>query len=90
MDDTDKAKCGLKTWWRRGSSFEPPDVNLGHPFPACHRLATPLRLGAIKGTGQQAIEAIIAAREGVGPGHVGRRRPLQQPVRLRVRVDRVR
>ena len=73
MDDTDKIKvlvedaivnCGL--------TLLPPDINLSvyrfTPVPEAElgKKLTKIRygLGAIKGTGQNAIEAIIAARQG--------------------------
>ncbi|HTN65019.1 MAG TPA: DNA polymerase III subunit alpha [Burkholderiaceae bacterium] len=70
MDDTDKIKilvedalevCGL--------SLLPPDVNLSDyrftPVGAPGKKATQIRygLGAVKGSGQAAIEAVIAARQ---------------------------
>ncbi|MGE5622024.1 MAG: DNA polymerase III subunit alpha [Bacillota bacterium] len=74
MDDTDKIKilvedaidvCGLK--------ILPPDINLSDyrfiPVGEPGKKATQIRygLGAVKGSGQNAIEAIIAAREAGGP-----------------------
>ena len=74
MDDTDKVKilvedaadvCGLK--------ILPPDINLSDyrftPVGEPGKKATQIRygLGAVKGSGQNAIEAIVAAREAGGP-----------------------
>ncbi|QDZ26624.1 DNA polymerase III subunit alpha [Noviherbaspirillum sp. UKPF54] len=74
MDDTDKIKilvedsidiCKLQ--------ILPPDINLSHyrfmPVGEPGKKATQIRygLGAVKGSGQNAIEAIIAARETGGP-----------------------
>ncbi len=74
MDDTDKVKilvedavdvCGLK--------LLPPDINLSDyrfiPVGESGKKATQIRygLGAVKGSGQNAIEAIIAARQAGGP-----------------------
>jgi DNA polymerase-3 subunit alpha len=78
MDDTDKVKilvedavdvCGL--------TMLPPDINLsdyrftpaGEPPSKTGRRVTQIRygLGAVKGSGQGAIEAIIAARNEGGP-----------------------
>ena len=74
MDDTDKVKilvedavdvCGL--------TMLPPDVNLSDyrfvPVGEPGKKARQIRygLGAVKGSGQNAIEAIIAAREAGGP-----------------------
>ena len=44
-------------------SFEPPDVNRGtYRFEPVTDKVIRYGLGAIKGTGQQAIEAMVAAR----------------------------
>jgi DNA polymerase-3 subunit alpha len=52
--------------------FEPPDINRGgYSFEPVTDKLIRYGLGAIKGTGQQAIEAIIAAREGRGGGAGG-------------------
>ncbi|HYD80960.1 MAG TPA: DNA polymerase III subunit alpha [Paucimonas sp.] len=74
MDDTDKVKilvedsidiCGLK--------ILPPDINLSEyrfvPVGEPGKKAMQIRygLGAVKGSGQNAIEAIIAARKEGGP-----------------------
>ncbi|MEN3293035.1 MAG: polymerase subunit alpha, partial [Burkholderiales bacterium] len=74
MDDTDKIKilvedaidvCGLK--------LLPPDINLSDyrftPVGEPGKKAIQIRygLGAVKGSGQNAIEAIIAARQSGGP-----------------------
>ncbi|HEX2531794.1 MAG TPA: OB-fold nucleic acid binding domain-containing protein, partial [Burkholderiaceae bacterium] len=74
MDDTDKIKilvedaidvCGLK--------ILPPDINLSGyrfvPVGEPGKKATQIRygLGAVKGSGQHAIEAIMAARAAGGP-----------------------
>ncbi|MDB5797317.1 MAG: polymerase subunit alpha [Paucimonas sp.] len=74
MDDTDKIKilvedaidiCGLK--------LLPPDINQSSyrftPVGEAGKPAKMIRygLGAVKGTGQNAIEAIVAAREADGP-----------------------
>ena len=72
MDNTDKLKVLHEDALREGMQFEPPDVNRGgYRFePVGDRLIR-YGLGAIKGTGQQAIEAIVAAREGCGEGASG-------------------
>jgi DNA polymerase-3 subunit alpha len=74
MDDTDKVKilvedavdvCGL--------AILPPDINQSEyrfiPVGEAGKKATQIRygLGAVKGSGQSAIEAIIAARKEGGP-----------------------
>jgi DNA polymerase-3 subunit alpha len=68
MDDTDKLKVLFEDAEKLGLSFEPPNVNRGfHRFEPISDKQIRYGLGAIKGTGQQAIEAIVAAREGRGP-----------------------
>jgi DNA polymerase-3 subunit alpha len=67
MDDTDKLKVLFEDAVKMGISFEPPDVNRGgYRFEPLDGKTIRYGLGAIKGTGQQAIEAIIAARSGQG------------------------
>ena len=68
MDDTDKLKVLFEDAERMGLSFESPNINRGrHRFEPISNKEIRYGLGAIKGTGQQAIEAIVAAREGQGP-----------------------
>ncbi len=72
MDDTDKLKALYEDARREGMAFEPPDVNRGgYRFEPVGDQLIRYGLGAIKGTGQQAIEAIVAAREGRGDGPAG-------------------
>ncbi|MEF7613953.1 DNA polymerase III subunit alpha [Aquincola sp. MAHUQ-54] len=67
-DDTDKLKVLLNDARNLGLSFEPPDVNTGvYRFMPISDKVVRYGLGAIKGTGQGAIEAIVAAREAGGP-----------------------
>ncbi len=69
MDNTDKLKMLFEDATNHfGLTFEPPDVNRGlHRFEPVSDKVIRYGLGAVKGTGQQAVEAIIAAREGRGP-----------------------
>ena len=68
MDDTDKLKVLFEDAEKMGLTFEPPNINRGvHRFEPISDRQIRYGLGAIKGTGQQAIEAIVAAREGRGP-----------------------
>jgi DNA polymerase-3 subunit alpha len=68
MDDTDKLKVLFEDAQKMGLNFEPPNINRGfHRFEPISNQQIRYGLGAIKGTGQQAIEAIVAAREGRGP-----------------------
>jgi DNA polymerase III subunit alpha len=64
LDDTDKLKVLHDDAVAAGITFEPPDVNTcGHRFEPVDVTRVRYGLGAIKGTGQSAVEAIVAARE---------------------------
>lgn len=68
IDDTDKLKVMYDDAIAMGLTFEAPDVNRGgYEFdpitPQCIRYG----LGAVKGTGKAAIEAIVQARKAGGP-----------------------
>jgi DNA polymerase-3 subunit alpha len=65
MDDTDKLKALFEDAGKNfGVTFEPPDVNRGaYGFEPISDTAIRYGLGAVKGTGQQAIEAIVKARQ---------------------------
>ena len=69
MDDTDKLRIlHGDASARFGISFESPDVNRGaYRFEPTGNKSVRYGLGAIKGTGQQAIAAIVAARDAGGP-----------------------
>ncbi|WP_428424948.1 DNA polymerase III subunit alpha [Methylibium sp.] len=73
LDDTDKLKIFHDDAVALGVVFEPPDVNTGgHRFEPVapqgkERGRVRYGLGAIKGTGQGAIEAIVDARREGGP-----------------------
>ncbi len=92
MDDTDKLKVLFEDAIREGLSFEPPDINRGvYRFEPVTDKVIRYGLGAVKGTGQQAIEAIVAAREGRGAGpQGGTRGPFASLFDFCVRVDRTR
>lgn len=93
MDDTDKLKVLFEDAVKNfGMTFEPPDVNRGmYRFEPVTDKVIRYGLGAIKGTGQQAIEAIIAAREGRGEGPQGSTvGPFKSLFDFCVRVDRSR
>jgi DNA polymerase III subunit alpha len=63
LDDTDKQKIFHDDAVMMGITFEPPNVNLGgYRFEPISKTVVRYGLGAIKGTGQSAIEAIVAAR----------------------------
>jgi DNA polymerase III subunit alpha len=69
MDDTDKLKVLFVDAINNfGLTFEPPDVNRGtYRFEPVSNTSIRYGLGAVKGTGQAAIEAIVAARGEGGP-----------------------
>ena len=68
MDNTDKLKVLFEDAHKMGLTFESPDVNRGfYRFEPISDKVIRYGLGAIKGSGQQAIEAIVAAREEGGP-----------------------
>jgi DNA polymerase-3 subunit alpha len=92
MDDTDKLKVLFEDALKFGLTFDPPDVNRGsHRFEPVSDKVIRYGLGAIKGTGEQAIEAIVAAREGHGSGPNGATcGPFKSLFDFCVRVDRTR
>ena len=92
MDDTDKLKVLFEDAQKMGLSFEPPDVNRGfYRFEPVTDKIIRYGLGAVKGTGQQAIEAIVAAREGRGTGPQGTTSgPFKSLFDFCVRVDKAR
>jgi DNA polymerase-3 subunit alpha len=86
MGDTDKLKVLLADAKNFGITFEPPNVNTGvHRFEPVTPKFIRYGLGAIKGTGQGAIEAIVAAREGTDGNGGG---PFRSVFDFCARVDR--
>ena len=68
LDDTDKLKIFHDDALASDVRFEAPDVNRGsYRFEPIDANTVRYGLGAVKGTGQGAIEAIVAAREEGGP-----------------------
>ncbi|HEX6723375.1 MAG TPA: DNA polymerase III subunit alpha [Burkholderiaceae bacterium] len=64
IDNTDKLKVLIDDAKQFDVEFEPPNVNRGtHRFEPVDAKRVRYGLGAIKGTGQGAIEAIVAARD---------------------------
>ncbi len=92
MGDTDKLKVLFEDAQKMGMRFEPPDVNRGvHRFEPVSDQLIRYGLSAIKGTGQQAVEAIVAAREGRGVGPSGAvAGPFKSLFDFCLRVDRSR
>ena len=67
MDDTDKLKVLYEDAIKMGLAFEAPNINRGtYRFEPISDKTIRYGLGAIKGSGEQAIEAIVAARESGG------------------------
>ena len=67
MGDTDKLKVLFEDALKMGMTFEAPNINRGtHRFEPISDKTIRYGLGAIKGSGEQAIEAIVAARESGG------------------------
>ncbi len=75
MGDTDKLKVLLNDAKLFGVGFEPPDINAGgYRFEPIDAKRVRYGLGAVKGSGQSAVEAIVEARDGAageggGPFH---------------------
>jgi len=68
MDDTDKVRALYDDARAIGLAILPPDVNSSnYRFEPVDRSQIRYGLGGIKGTGAQAIEAIVGAREAGGP-----------------------
>ncbi|MDP2768363.1 MAG: OB-fold nucleic acid binding domain-containing protein, partial [Giesbergeria sp.] len=91
MDDTDKLKVLYEDARKNFKmEFEPPNINRGrYRFEPVTNTVIRYGLGAVKGTGQQAIEAIVAAREGRGEGPRGATcGPFTSLFDFCVRVDR--
>ncbi|MEQ1669046.1 MAG: OB-fold nucleic acid binding domain-containing protein, partial [Sulfuriferula sp.] len=67
MDDTDKVKNFYEDALATGLEILPPDINRsGYRFAPENNRQIRYGLGAIKGTGEAAIAAIVAAREAGG------------------------
>jgi DNA polymerase-3 subunit alpha len=68
MDDTDKLKIFYDDAVAQGVTVLPPDINAsGYRFQPVDVTRIRYGLGGIKGTGEAAINAIVAARETHGP-----------------------
>src|SRR5438034_2108427 len=68
MDDTDKVKAFYDDSVAQGLTILPPDINASHyRFEPVDTTRISYGLGAAKGTGAAAIEAIVAARNADGP-----------------------
>lgn len=68
MNDTDKVKPLYEDTCANGITVLKPDINLGeYRFVPTDEKTVSYGLGAIKGTGESAIENIVRAREAGGP-----------------------
>jgi DNA polymerase-3 subunit alpha len=68
MDDTDKVKVFYDDAVAQGLTVLPPDVNTsGYRFRPVDGRSIRYGLGGVKGTGEAAINAIVAARDAGGP-----------------------
>ncbi|HEY2561355.1 MAG TPA: DNA polymerase III subunit alpha [Caldimonas sp.] len=68
IDNSDKLKALVADAKTFGVTIETPDINAGtYRFEPLSASSVRYGLGAIKGTGQGAIEAIVAARDAGGP-----------------------
>jgi len=68
MDDTDKVKALYDDALAQGLEVLPPDVNASrYRFEPVDARSIRYGLGGIKGTGEAAIEGIVAARDAGGP-----------------------
>ena len=68
MDDTDKVKQFYEDAVAAGLKVQPPDINRGeYRFVPLDAATISYGLGSIKGTGESAIAAIVAARDAAGP-----------------------
>lgn len=68
MDNTDKVVALIDECRRLGLGISPPDINTSaYGFTVANDASIRYGLGAVKGAGRMAIEAIMAVRESGGP-----------------------
>ena len=68
LSDTDKVRVFIEDCAANGLAILPPDINRSlHRFEPVSKTEIRYGLGAIKGTGEAAIGAIVAEREAGGP-----------------------
>jgi len=68
LSDTDKVRVFIEDCHANGLTILPPDINQSlHRFEPVSRNEIRYGLGAIKGTGEAAINAIVAERQANGP-----------------------
>jgi DNA polymerase-3 subunit alpha len=92
MDDAEKLRVLIRDAQHFGIAFDAPDINAGGwRFEPTSDRQVRYGLGAIKGTGQGAIEAIVEARRAEGDGgHDADGRPFRSLFDFCARVDRSR
>jgi len=92
IDDTDKLRIYHADAVAQGITFDAPDINTGgYRFEPLGDRRVRYGLGAVKGTGHGAIEAIVDARAGRGSGPSGAERaPFRSLFDFCARVDRTR
>jgi DNA polymerase III subunit alpha len=91
LDNTDKLKVLLADAKQFGVSFEPPDINRGgYRFEPVSDAVVRYGLCGVKGTGQGAIEAIIAVRDGKGEHEGEGCGPFRSLFDFAARIDRQR
>jgi len=89
IDNSDKLKALVTDAKIFGVTIETPDINTGtYRFEPLSATSVRYGLGAIKGTGQGAIEAIVAARDGTESGESAS--PFKSLFDFCRRVDRTR
>jgi len=64
---TDKLGVFVEDMRRGGVECLPPDINASHPFFTVEEGAVRYALGALKGVGEKAMEALVEERERGGP-----------------------
>lgn len=67
MAQTDKLSLFVEDMRRGGTACLPPSVNASDAFFTVESGAVRYALGALKGVGEKAMEAVVAEREGRGP-----------------------
>jgi len=68
MDNTDKVSFFYQDTLQQGITIMPPDINSsGFRFAPVDEKTIAYGLGAVKGTGESAVENIVAVREADGP-----------------------
>jgi DNA polymerase-3 subunit alpha len=67
MAQTDRLAAFVEDMRRSGVECLPPDINLSNPYFTVENGAVRYALGALKGVGEKAMEALVAERTNGGP-----------------------